>query len=282
MGQTTISWTCTHGKNGELLPGYTFNSWIGCAKVSKGCQFCYAEHDTFPRMMRSRGIELWGVNAARHVTSDKYWEQPKAWNLKAEREGVRRKVFCASLADVFEDRADLVEPRDRLFGLFDQTPWLDWLLLTKRPENVMGMLPFDLWKHGGWWPNVWMGATAEDQKNADRRVLILLSIPAPIRFLSIEPMLGPIDLKLFGVHKYDSGYAHGYECRVMDLVKWVIFGCESGPKRRPCDIEWVRDGLRQCREAGVAAFVKQLSIGGEVSRNSADWSGDLRVQQFPR
>lgn len=183
MGKETgITWT-----------DHTFNPWIGCVKVSAGCQYCYAQHDTFPRMMRSRGIELWGVNGARHVTSDSYWKQPLAWNKAAERDGVRRKVFCASLADVFEARDDLGEPRIRLWRLIEQTPALDWLLLTKRPENVMDFVP-ELWKHGGWPSYVWLGASAENQENANKRIPILLKTPAPIKFLSCEPLLGPIDL----------------------------------------------------------------------------------------
>ena len=173
MGQNTeIAWTDA-----------TFNPWIGCSKVSDGCRNCYAEVDTFARRERARGLELWGPKAARHVTSESYWKQPLKWDREARAAGVRRRVFCASMADVFEDRPDLVEPRQRLSDLVLSTPSLDWLLLTKRPENAAR-----LWLEAGvtndaWSDNVWLGTTVEHQAAANKRIPHLLAVPARVRFL---------------------------------------------------------------------------------------------------
>jgi hypothetical protein len=180
-------------------------------------------------------------------------------------------VFCASLADVFEDRPELIEPRRRLAGLIRDTPHLDWLLLTKRPGNARRMIP-EMWAAGAGWPrNYWVGASVEDQERADERIPELLEVPAPVLFLSIEPLLGPI------------------EFATLAGVSWVIVGGESGPKARPCDLGWIRSIIGQCRSAGVAPFVKQLGgrpIGLRLTDRKggepAEWPEDLRVREFPR
>lgn len=178
MGRhTTIEWT-----------DRTFNPWQGCRRVSPGCEHCYAE----ARDVRFDGGKHWGPRGERRVTSAANWRQPIQWNREAKAIGVRDRVFCASLADVFEDRRDLDEPRALLWGVILATPHLDWLLLTKRPQNVRGMVP-SAWRDA--WPrNVWIGTTVEDQKRADERIPVLLTIPAPVRFLSMEPLLERVDL----------------------------------------------------------------------------------------
>src|SRR5262245_49470954 len=128
---------------------HTFNPWIGCAHVSEACRFCYAESERFVQVKRGQGVELWGPNAARYVTSATNWKLPLRWNREALEVGERRRVFCASLADVFEDRRELDEPRSWLWALIERTPWLDWLLLTKRPENIWKMYPPRWLTHGG-------------------------------------------------------------------------------------------------------------------------------------
>lgn len=218
---------------------HTFNGWIGCEKVSDGCTHCYAEVETFPRVQRGRGLELWGKNAARHITSDDYWRKPLAWARAAAEAGERHRVFCASLSDVMEDRVDLIAPRARLWRLIYDTPELDWLLLTKRPEDVV-RLTAPLCAKRGWPSNAWMGATTENRVQAHARAAHLKTIPAPVRFLSVEPMLGPID------------------DLPLDGISWVIFGGESGARARPCAVEWIERGVEQCRAAGVRPFVKQL------------------------
>jgi protein gp37 len=179
MGENTaISWCHS-----------TWNPWIGCTRVSPGCQHCYAE-----AFARRYNKAEWGPTAQRVRTSAANWRKPIIWNRKAQDEGIRRRVFCASLADVFEDNDQLLEWRGELFRLIEQTSSLDWLLLTKRPEHVNDMVPA-YWRTGRHWPaNLWIGTTVENQAAADKRIPALINIPAPVRFLSCEPLLGAVDL----------------------------------------------------------------------------------------
>jgi protein gp37 len=205
------------------------------------------------------------------------------WNRKAEVEGVRRRVFCASMADVFEmlpDRnkqgwAVQAAARTRLWRLIEATPALDWLLLTKRPQNVALFVP---WTHG--WPsNVWLGTTTEDQRRYDERWPILAEFPAAVHFVSHEPALGPLVLR----------HADGAR------PDWVITGGESGPEARLYDLGWARSVVEQCRANGIAPFVKQLgaypidgTAGCEVWQrhpkggDPAEWPPELRIQEFPK
>lgn len=159
---------------------HTFNPWIGCLRVSPACENCYAEVSPFVRMQRGRGRELWGVNADRHQTSEAYWRQPLQWHAEALKDGKVRRVFCASLADVFEGRSDLDPLRARLFDLIEHTKMLEWLLLTKRPENITRMVPPRWLLEPPF--NVQYGTTAEDQKRWDARIPELQQVPAHRRF----------------------------------------------------------------------------------------------------
>lgn len=174
---------------------HTFNPWIGCTKVSAACDHCYAEVSTPTRTLRASGAETWGPHAPRKRTSAANWKKPLAWNRQALADGRSYRVFCASLADVFDNhRSILPEWRDDLWRLIHATPYLDWLLLTKRPQNVPRIVPG--WMEPRSWPsNVWLGTTVENQTEADRRIPYLLAVPAAVRFLSVEPLLGPVDLR---------------------------------------------------------------------------------------
>lgn len=216
--QTGISWT-----------GSTFNPWFGCQKVSPACTNCYAE--TFTKRI---GLKVWGPDSDRKFFSDKHWNEPLRWNKKAAAAGVRHRVFCASMADVFEDRPDLVQERERLWRLIEATPWLDWQLLTKRPENITRLMP------GPVRPNVWVGTTVEDQKWAEVRLPELVKVPAVVRFVSYEPALGAVDF---------TPWAHD--------LHWIIAGGESGAHVRPPDHAWFRAVRDQCAAAGIAYFFKQ-------------------------
>ena len=225
------------GKNSHIeWTHHTFNPWWGCAKVSPACQNCYAE-----AWAKRVGNKVWGVKAPRRFFGEDHWREPLKWNAEAQRLGVRYRVFCASMADVFENRSDLNEAREKLWTLIEATPMLDWLLLSKRPEHV---LKFSRW--GEDWPeNVWLGTTVEDQEWADKRIPYLLAVPAKTRFLSCEPLLGNIDLSAY-VEKGKKSPIH-----------WVITGGESGPHSRPMNPKWVR-GLRDfCRKAKIAFHFKQ-------------------------
>lgn len=275
MKDSKIEWT-----------DHTFNPWIGCTRVSPGCVNCYAE-----TMMADRYKKVkWGPQGLRVRTSTDYWKQPFKWNRQAAAEGVRRRVFCASLADVFEDKADQREGMEAwrldLFYLIQQTPHLDWLLLTKRPDNALvwfdGLYQDDQWRWGvnideddlteDRLRNVWIGTSVEDQRRADERIPHLLAIPAAVRFLSVEPLLGPVDLGLFGTVPgcTDNG---GHYHLTADRINWVICGGESGPNARPMNPDWARSLRDQCQAAAVPFFFKQWGEYGpctEIPGQAAD------------
>lgn len=235
MGQNSkIEWT-----------HHTFNPWWGCLKVSPACKHCYA-HSWAQRL----GLELWGgKRTARRFFSDTHWREPLKWNAEAEREGVRRRVFCASMADVFEDREDLKPWRERLWPIIEQTKSLDWLLLTKRPENVACSVP---WSKR--WPgNVWLGTTVENQRYANENIPLIVDLPAAVRFVSCEPLLGPINLKNWLKPRGKRG------------INWVIAGGESGHHSRPMNPMWAEDLRDQCTDAGVAFHFKQWGHWGPES-----------------
>lgn len=267
---------------------HTFNPWIGCARVSPACDHCYAEAMMDHRMHKVR----WGAGQPRVRTSTANWRQPLHWNAQAAREGRRFRVFCASLADVFDNEVPAGWRAD-LFALIRSTPNLDWLLLTKRIGNahtmmvmagayVMYMRPYsdpepsERWRIEQPLPNVWLGATVVDQKEADRDIPKLLATPAAVRFLSIEPMLGPIDLRqlrgfssgctpqthdCLAGHSSDTPWGYVRDNRhdpfSRGKVDWVIVGGESGQQARPMHPEWARSLRDQCVAAGVPFFFKQ-------------------------
>lgn len=253
--------------DGTLLPGYTFNPWQGCAKVSAGCKNCFAEAMT----KRFSGAGFWGAGGERKFQTDDYWEKPFAWNKKAKKLGVRLKVFCGSMCDVFEDREDLIEYRVRLYELISLTPHLDWLLLTKRPENIIkfyvpwfGMVkPVE---------NVWLGVSVENQEMADLRIPELLKIPAKVRFLSCEPLLEEIDLEY--PLRITGWNEDAYENIEGAGVDWVIVGGESGPKKRPFAPDWARSIRDQCQDAKVPFFMKQINKVKPIP-------DDLMIREFP-
>ncbi len=302
-----ISWT-----------NHTFNPWMGCTKVSPACKNCYAERDFDHRYKKVR----WGPNGTRVVTSEANWKKPLKWNSDYEKEfdlwdrhgrdtePGRPRVFCASLADVFEDwdgemhdhngnvlvkefensfefiaasgngdyLVTMNDVRKRLFKMIDATPHLDWLLLTKRPENIRRIwaaIENDPHSNGGNFgmghrKNVWLGTSVENQEQADKRIPELLKCRelASVLFLSCEPLLGPLKL-----HRLDNGGAEEYNCltaevtqpwhnstfRVSDRepIDWVIAGGESGPNARPTHPDWFRSLRDQCAAAGVPFHFKQ-------------------------
>lgn len=209
---------------------HTFNPWWGCTKVSAGCKNCYACGTA-----KRRGQNVWGLHASRRFFGAKHWQEPARWNQEAKEAGERRRVFCASMGDVFEDRSDLIPEREKLWKLIADTPSLDWLLLTKRPQNIAEMLP-ESWGEG--WGNVWLGTSAEDQANWSERLPHLMAVPAVVHFVSAEPLLGPIDL---GVHR----------------PEWIITGGESGPSSREIRLGWVREIRDECKTSSIAFFHKQ-------------------------
>lgn len=266
---TEIAW-CDH----------TFSPWHGCEKISPGCANCYAA-----AMSRRNPAVLgeWGPHGTRVVAAEAKWKLPLKWDREAKRSGVRAKVFCASIADVFEnwqgamlnskskrlqigpdgkwfvwesemaDREDLAwvtiaDIRRRLFDLIDATPNLDWILVTKRPENIRRMMPLCLCVR----KNVWLMTSVESADQLHRiDTLKACRSLTPVLGLSIEPLLGPMPT----LGEY------------LDGIDWVIVGGESGRGARPCDVAWIRSVMHQCQQVGVpAVFIKQLGAN-IVTRN---------------
>lgn len=316
---------------------HTFNSWEGCSKVAPECKNCYAEVLVDKRFGRAK----WGAGQPRRRTSESTWRQPLRWNKTAictqcrqpeligsddcrtcgrnfSTENRRRpRVFCLSLGDWLDEEVPAEWLAD-LLSLIRRMSNLDWQLLTKRPQNwkvrmaeVMkhlvetggsddGSQELFLWCEAWLYnadppSNVWIGVSA----GADQRAA--LDIPAKVHFLSCEPMLKPLDHNFLPTQEFD----------------WIIFGGESGKNARPCDVGWIRDGVKFCRRNDIAPFVKQLgaklqsdlgdnswpsgtqgvdvhdskslewiateirlkdSHGGDMS----EWPEDLRVREFPK
>lgn len=215
----------------------TFNPWMGCSKVSPGCENCFAE-----RWAKRTGMVEWGPGKPRRRTSESYWKQPLKWNNQAQKEGTHYRVL-ADLCDVFDQE---VQDQDRgsFLCLVNDTPNLDWLILTKRIQMAKDY--YDRWKSIS--ANIWLGITVCNQEESDRDIPILLRIPAAMRWLSIEPMLGPVVIKdlTFGA------------------IQWIVCGCESGPKARPMNSNWVRDLRDQCAKALIPFYLKQMMVNGKL------------------
>ena len=315
------------GENSKIeWTHHTFNPWRGCTKVSAGCANCYAERDS----KRNPGVlGIWGSQGTRVVASEAMWAQPRKWNRQAHEAGERRRVFCASLADVFEDwwgdardssgnvvrsgawcpdlgygsydPVTLSQIRDRLGRLIVGTPYLDWLLLTKRPENALDMMAdtmFGVRPDGSVAlpPNVWIGTSVEDQATADERIPHLLRIPAAQRFVSMEPLLGPVDLGAIpsgsprcehcgqiptvdalapSVGEWCECCEEGAEPLCWERIDWVIVGGESGPNARPMHPDWARDLRDRCVSQDVPFFFKQWGEWQSIDQLGPDGSDPL-------
>jgi protein gp37 len=256
---------------------HTFNIVWGCEKVSPACTNCYAE-----QWAKRMGMKLWGPGSERRVLSDSYWREPLKWNAAAKKAGERHRVFCSSMADVFEDHPTVNQQRERLWPLIEETPNLDWLLLTKRPENFKRFLPWYESELSA--PNVWLGVTAENQKYLDIRVPQLLLAAARGHFISYEPALGPIDARFYldcsGCHGEPMAAMQCPRCLDMPRLDWVICGGESGSHARPMHPDWARSIRDQVAAARKAFLFKQW--GEHQPANcmvaTADGSGDVMTK----
>lgn len=260
------------GKNsGIAWTDHTWNPWMGCSKVSPGCKNCYAE-DFVSRRMR---LPVWGPPSTteRKRTSSKNWKLPHAWNREAIDAGRRQRVFCSSLADIFEDHPMVSPWREEAFGVMESTASLDWLLLTKRPENILRMIP------SSWLDecpeNIWFGTTVEDRDT--KRIKELLRVPGVVRFLSMEPLLEEVHLDP--------------ETLGADKINWIIVGGESGNNARPFNLDWAK---RILDESSVPVFIKQLGAKPVVGSDSrplllkdshgadpGEWPQTMLCRQFP-
>lgn len=232
---------------------HTQNFWVGCAKISPACDHCYAE----AWAKRTGHPELWAGSRRRTKT----WNDAYKFDRDAGNAGVRARVFTNSLSDFFDNQA-VPEWRKDAWKVIRDTRKLDWLILTKRPQNIAGMLPED-W--GAGYPNVWLGTTAENQEEYDRRRLHLLRVPAGVHFFSVEPMMSPVIRDLANERGKNT---------------WYICGGESGDYRRAFDLEWAEKLRVSCAETKTPFFFKQDSArkAGQRGRASdALWS----TKQFP-
>src|SRR5574337_172413 len=238
--QTAIEWA-----------HHSWSPWLGCTKVSDACDNCYAE--TWAK--RTGQAKLW--QGERRRTSAAYWRKPLSWDRDAEREGIRRRVF-PSLCDPFDNQVPAEWRRD-FFDLVRMTPFIDWLLLTKRPQNIAKMLGGTVLRLP---KNVWIGTTTESQEEADRRIPNLLRVPASVCFLSCEPLLSDIDLTVW-----------------IDRLDWVICGGESGHQARSMTPEWARHLRDQCVSAGVPFHFKQW--GGKTPKSGGRLLDGREWNEFP-
>lgn len=260
MGESTNIPYCHH----------TFSPWKSCTKVSPGCDNCYAE-----KLSNRWGVKF-GQREPRQVMADSTWKHPHKWDLAAWKAGERRRVLCGSMCDVFDNKAPEGQ-RERLWRTIEETENLEWLLLSKRAQNIPKYIP-DQWcchnaasaasivcDEGDFPPNVWVGVSVENRKHGLPRIDILRIIPAAIRWLSIEPLLedlGEVDF---------AG------------IDWVVLGGESGTHARPMDIDWALSIREQCRTQGVPFYMKQLSQADAPREytHPVYFPKDLNIRQFP-
>lgn len=303
---------------------HTYNPWIGCQRVSPGCDNCYAEQLATRRL----GV-AWGPGAERRRVQPKTRRAPFGWHRAAAKRLAeweerplgdttpkprRPRVFCASLADIWDKEAEVEWLVDTL-EMIRLTPSLDWLLLTKRPQNIGRRMESAIlwaenagleslaqwlvaWAAGKPPAHVWLGTTAENQEEANRRIPHLLAARAAVRFLSCEPLLGPLNLRSIDlpggqseVLPLGAGWLNRLEAGEVEgpRIDWVIAGGESGHGARLMDLGWARSLRHQCAAAGVAFFMKQLGSAlhpGErrtgKGENLEDLPEDLRIRQWPR
>lgn len=261
MAETTgISWVDS-----------THNPWIGCSKISPGCDHCYAEVSTPSRINKI----AWGPKAPRMRTSESNRNLPLRWNAQHEKfsaqHGRRQRVFCASLADVFDNEVDPTW-RDELWALIRATPKLDWLILTKRIGNAASMLPLD-WGNG--YPNVWLGITVVNQEEVNRDVRKLVATPAALRWLSMEPLLESVSFEgLFADERFVCDGTN-----LLEEIDWVVVGGESGHHARPMPAGAAESMRLQCEAVGVPFFFKQWG-GSGASKGGALMDG-VEVKAWP-
>jgi protein gp37 len=250
MSKTKIQWT-----------NETWNVTTGCSKISEGCKNCYAE--TMHKRLNAMGVEKYKEPFNKICFHREELKKPSEWKNP-------RMVFVNSMSDLFHE-----DVPDRLIkAVIEEMCCYDsphtFQVLTKRPERMKESLsPFNTI----YIDNIWFGVTTENQKEADHRIPILLRTPAKVRFASVEPMLEKIDLLFDLMPHRDNGNPP---------IDWVIVGCESGAKRRPCKIEWIEDIVDQCKKANVPVFVKQISINGKVIKDIEQFPKHLQVREFPK
>lgn len=268
------------------MPGYTGETWnpiIGCSKVSEGCKNCYAERMSGRLANMQSQVDSYGnivewdfdakpddvkpmpkFNGETYLVKSQF-NKPPHWKRP-------RMVFVCSMGDLFHKSIPYTWI-DKVFDVITENPQHLFIILTKRPKNALNFFRHvglniknagldsvpsqsnNLLDYVDAIPNLWLGVTAENQKTADRRIPTLLQIPAAVKFVSVEPMLGPVDIKTW-LYPPADGYIEEME-RYHEYLDWVICGGESGPGARPMHQAWMRDLKKQCNDAGTPFFFKQ-------------------------
>lgn len=267
--ETGISWTDS-----------TANFWWGCFKVSPGCQHCYAD-----TLAKRYGKSIWGpVKTTDRELKKGIWKELPKWNEAAKKSGQRKRVFVMSMGDFFEDHPQVTEWRDRALALIQECKSLDFQVLTKRPENVNRMIEnssshsfsdAEMWFYAN--PHVWIGTSIENQEQANIRINELIKIPAAVRFLSMEPLLGLVDFSKIGIVVQYKGVNGQFDYRrpgKKSHIDWVIVGGESGHGKRPFNADWARLIRDQCQAASVPFFMKQVDKVQPIP-------DDLMIREFP-
>jgi len=237
---------------------HTFSPWWGCTKVggSPACDNCYAE-----TWAKRTGFKIWGDDAPRRYFGDKRWREPLKWNAAAEKAGERARVFCASMGDWAEGRPEQAPELERLWAVWDITPWLDKLMLTKRPQLINKLMPERFRPRA----DIWQGITAETQAWLDLRWRHLREVEAAVYWLSVEPMFEEIRLPQDFLDLGERG--------------WVICGGESGAHARQIDPAWARNLRDQCRESGTRFHMKQMSGRTKIELEAIPQ--DLMIREYP-
>lgn len=267
MAKTLIAWA-----------DFSFNPWIGCSKVGVGCTGCFAEaYDN------RFGGGHWGPGAPRRRTSHSTRSAPEKWNLKAEANRTLYKVFSHSLSDVFDNEVP-DEWRADEFKLWKRTPYLRWIVLTKRPGNILKMLPSDWHEHPHRYRNVGFCVSVSTQEEFDREVPKLLQVRAAWHGVSIEPQVELVSINT-RLDTIDTTW-----------LDWIITGgasAQPGYDPPPYNVDWARSLIAQCRNADIACFVKQLGANpydgdqpltlrsSKAGADPEEWPADIRVQEFP-
>lgn len=234
---------------------HSFSPWWGCGH---NCLYCFAA--TFAHRLGyseggTKGHALFGPGSRRRFFGERHWSEPLKWNRRAEKRGVRERVLCPTMCDPFEDASSVHEQDGRklilargfLLTLIERTPWLDWLVLTKRPGNMATLISQA--GRDAVPPNFFPGTTIENQPAADKRVEQLLQVPARRHFVSYEPALGEVNLAFW-----------------LPSIDWVVAGCMSGPQAEHTDPDWLRDVRDQCVAAGTPYFLKQMVVDGKLTK----------------
>ena len=255
MANSKIEWT-----------DRVWNPVTGCTKISEGCQNCYAER------MSKRFAETWGLPADNPFgvrLHPERLEEPLRWSKPS-------RIFVCSMGDLFHEEVPF-QFIHQIWGVMKKCPKHTFIVLTKRPERMKQVVNriYSLERLGwakGFWEHVWLGLTAENQKRAEERIPILLQIPAAVRFVSLEPMLGPVSFRWFpawpenaptvAMNPYNKGITNEYDG--LRRLDWIICGGESGPGARPMHPDWVRSLRDQCKASNVPFFFKQMIVDGKI------------------